>query len=146
MSSSPGAYVLVVHLPKPTTICVGSLGKMSLAEGNYLYCGSAQAGLLPRLARHMRADKKKHWHIDYLTCEGLVVGALTFLGSKETECRLAATVASVPGTEPIGNGFGSSDCGCPTHLFRVRKDVTLSIVLDVLRSTFADAGSNGQSI
>ncbi|MHC1680469.1 MAG: DUF123 domain-containing protein [Methanomassiliicoccales archaeon] len=146
MRSSPGAYVLVIHLPSPAMICVGSLGEMTLAEGHYLYCGSAQAGLMPRLARHMRPSKKMHWHIDSLTCQAMVIGALTFAGTKDMECRLAATVASVPGIEPIGKGFGSSDCGCPTHLFHVRNDAPLSIVLDVLRSSSADEGSNGQSI
>jgi Uri superfamily endonuclease len=119
---------------------------MSLDKGHYLYFGSAQAGLMPRLARHMRPDKKRHWHIDFLTCEALIVGALTFAGDKETECRLAATVSGIPGIEPIGDGFGSSDCGCPTHLFHVRNDVPLSVVLDVLRSSFSDGALNGQSI
>lgn len=134
MRSSPGSYVLIVHLPASASIRVGSLGKISLDEGHYLYCGSAQAGLMPRLARHMRPDKKKHWHIDYLTGEGQVLGALAFQGDKETECRLAATISGVPGVKPVGHGFGSSDCKCPTHLFHVNEDVPLSMVLDILRS------------
>lgn len=138
--------MLVAYLPAPAVISAGSLGEMSLDEGHYLYCGSAQAGLMPRLARHMRVEKKKHWHIDSLTCRAVVIGALTFAGAKDTECLLAATVASVPGIEPIGDGFGSSDCGCPTHLFRLRNDVPLSVVLDVIRSSFSKARLNGQSI
>jgi Uri superfamily endonuclease len=134
---------LVVHLPAPTAICVGRLGEMSLDEGLYLYCGSAQAGLMPRLARHMRSNKKKHWHIDFLTCQGSVLGALAFKGDKDTECRLAEVVSNIPGVEPVGRGFGSSDCVCPTHLFRVRSDVPMSIILDVLRSSFSEDELNG---
>lgn len=146
MRSSPGAYVLVVHLPAAAVLNVGSLGELTLDQGHYLYCGSAQAGLMPRLARHMRAEKKIHWHIDLLTRQATVIGALTFMGTKDMECRLAATLAKVPGIERIGNRFGSSDCGCPTHLFRLRGDLPLSIALDVLRSSFPGAGLNGQSI
>ena len=146
MRSSPGAYVLVVHLSAPAAIGVGSLGQISLEEGHYLYCGSAQAGLMPRLARHMRPDKKKHWHIDFLTCAGSALGALVLEGGKDTECRLADAVSDIPGVEPVGRGFGSSDCGCPTHLFHVRNDVPLSAVLDVLRSSFPNGDLNGQSI
>ncbi|MHC1709654.1 MAG: DUF123 domain-containing protein [Methanomassiliicoccales archaeon] len=146
MRSSPGAYVLVLHLSAPATIGVGVLGQMCFEEGNYFYCGSAQAGLLPRLARHMRPDKKMHWHIDFLTCRGSVLGALAFKGSKDTECRLADAISDIPGIDPVGRGFGSSDCGCPTHLFRAKDEIPLSVVLDVLRSSFPDRTLNGQSI
>jgi Uri superfamily endonuclease len=137
MRSSPGAYVLVVHLPAPTTVHAGGQGPIALDEGHFLYCGSAQAGLMPRLARHMRSDKKRHWHIDFLTCEGRAIGALAFEGGKETECQLAAALSRVPGIEPVGHGFGASDCKCPTHLFRVKDDVQLSLVLDLLRWSFS---------
>jgi sugar fermentation stimulation protein A len=146
MRSSPGAYVLVVYLSAPAAIGVGGLGQIDFPEGHYLYCGSAQAGLMPRLARHMRPDKKKHWHIDFLTCQGSVLGALALKGNKDTECQLADVVSDIPGVEPVVRGFGSSDCGCPTHLFHVRNDVPLSVVMDVIRSSFPDEGLNGQSI
>ncbi len=143
---SSGAYVLIVHLPAPVTLRVGSLGPQSFKEGHYLYCGSAQAGLMSRLARHMRVDKRRHWHIDHLTCHGGTVGALAFEGRKETECLLASTLAAVPGVLPAVQGFGSSDCGCLTHLFLVKDGVPLSIVLDFLRSSFSERPRGGQSI
>ncbi len=136
MVSSPGAYVLVVDLPSPATICVGGLGDVPFEKGIYLYCGSAQAGLMPRLARHMRPDKKRHWHIDHLTGAGEVIGALTFQGGKETECRLATFIDSVPGVVPLGQRFGSSDCRCSTHLFQVKDEISLSLVLEILRFLF----------
>ncbi|HNU35389.1 MAG TPA: GIY-YIG nuclease family protein [Methanomassiliicoccales archaeon] len=146
MRSSPGAYVLIVFLPAPATIRVGSLGQMTLDQGHYLYCGSAQAGLMPRLSRHMRSEKKCHWHIDFLTSQAMVVGALTFYGEKEMECRLAGSIREVPGVEPVGHGFGSSDCGCPTHLFHLPSHVPLSLVLDILRHSFSERVLDGQSI
>jgi len=146
MRSSPGAYVLVVHLPQPAAIRVGGLGVVSFERGHYLYCGSAQAGLMPRLARHMRSDKKKRWHIDHLTVQGEVVGALAFRGRKEMECRLASALTGQIGVEPAVRRFGSSDCGCPTHLFHVKEGVPLFMVLDLLRSSLSEGAWNGQSI
>lgn len=146
MRSSPGAYVLIMNLPVPATISVGSLGQMTLEQGHYLYCGSAQGGLMPRLSRHMRSEKKCHWHIDYLTSQAKVVGALTFTGEKEMECRLAGLIRGVPGVAPVGPGFGSSDCGCPTHLFHLPSHLPLSLVLDILQRSFTEGVLNGQSI
>ncbi len=34
--------------------------------GFYIYVGSAQKNLKQRIERHIRREKKKHWHIDYL--------------------------------------------------------------------------------
>jgi len=146
MRSSPGAYVLLVFLPDPLTVQVGALGRLDLPAGHYLYCGSAQAGLLPRLARHMRPDKKVHWHIDSLTSEGQVIGALTFEGGKETECRLARFLSYVPFVLPAATGFGSSDCHCHTHLFYVGEDTQLSFVLNALLGSFQGRELNGESI
>ena len=128
--------MLVAYLPAPAVISAGSLGEMSLDEGHYLYCGSAQAGLMPRLARHMRPDKQRHWHIDHLTGAGQAIGALTVRGGKETECRLAALIGSFPGVVPSGHRFGSSDCRCSTHLFHLKDEISLSMVLDFLRCSF----------
>lgn len=136
MTSSPGAYVLIVSVPEGKLVTVGSLGEMDLGPGYYLYCGSAQGGLLPRLARHMRREKKVHWHVDRLTAAGEACGALVFDGGKEAECVLAGLLASLPGVDPVGKGFGSSDCLCPTHLFRLRPEMPLEAVLEMLRRSF----------
>jgi Uri superfamily endonuclease len=146
MRSSPGVYVLVVFLPNPVEVNAKSFGHLFLEAGHYLYCGSAQAGLLPRLARHMRPDKKRHWHIDSLTNEGEVIGALTLDGPKTTECLLAQILSGLPGVTPVGRGFGSSDCRCPTHLFRVDSDESLSMALNIIRVSFFEEAGSGQSI
>jgi Uri superfamily endonuclease len=137
MRSTPGAYVLIVSLSAPVTVDAGLCGRISLGLGHYLYCGSAQGGLGPRLARHMRKDKEKHWHVDALTAVGDTVGALTFPGEKDMECRLAQVLSGTPGVVGVGQGFGSSDCRCPTHLFHVPEEVPLQLVMDVLRATFS---------
>ncbi len=136
MRSTPGVYVLVMHLPSATSVKAGKLGTIHLEPGYYLYCGSAQGGLGPRLARHMRPDKVPHWHVDALTTVAEPVGALLFSGQKKEECRLGRCLSECPGVSMVQKGFGSSDCSCRSHLFHVPEEVPLVIVLDILRAAF----------
>ena len=85
-----------------------------LEPGGYLYCGSAKGpgGLKARIARHLRTDKKPHWHVDRLTAAALKVTAWAYVGGDE--CALVRALAPLPHPIP---GFGSSDCPtCPSHL------------------------------
>ena len=61
-----GAYILLTHLAQGEEIEVGRLGTFLFCRGEYAYVGSAMGGLDARVARHLRAEKKLHWHIDYL--------------------------------------------------------------------------------
>jgi histidyl-tRNA synthetase len=104
----PGAYVLWLRLAAPLAVRAGARAAM-LEPGDYLYCGSAKGpgGLRARLARHMRKDKRAHWHVDQLTSAGEVLGA--FLHEGGSECALNAALHDFPAPMP---GFGSSDCPC----------------------------------
>ncbi|MFW6158794.1 MAG: GIY-YIG nuclease family protein [Planctomycetota bacterium] len=109
-----GVYVAVFRLAGVRRIRVGRLGQFDFPAGYYLYAGSAQRHLGARLDRHGRADKPRHWHVDYLSAEADMIGALVVPGPKSRECELAAELAecfalAVP-------GFGASDCRCPGHL------------------------------
>lgn len=115
-----GAYILLVRVKGEKTVKVGGLGKYHFAAGNYVYVGSAMAGLEARVKRHMKRTKKLKWHIDYLVRKSLVVGAALFPSKKKKECALARTVARLPGTL-IVPGFGCSDCDCVGHLFFLGK-------------------------
>lgn len=141
MSSKPGVYVLIMHLSEAIRLDAGRLGVLELRPGHYLYCGSAQAGLGPRLARHMREDKVQHWHVDMLTAVAEPVGAMLFRAGKEGECSLARILSDCPLVSPVKAGFGSSDCHCRSHLFLVPDVVPLVAVMDVLRSAMPDPGS-----
>ncbi|NQW17109.1 MAG: GIY-YIG nuclease family protein [Chloroflexi bacterium] len=119
---SPGSYMLVLHLPKPRTLVVGKLGQFDFPSGYYLYAGSAHGGLKGRVSRHLRADKKQHWHIDYLNCEedgAAVVDVWWRTGSERLECEWAAEAKQLPGASVPAMGFGASDCGCDSHLVHV---------------------------
>ncbi|MFB6180920.1 MAG: DUF123 domain-containing protein [Candidatus Nanohalobium sp.] len=109
-----GSYALQVKLEKPVKIKPGKPEK--LGKGFYTYFGSAHGpGGLKRVQRHREVSKEerevKHWHIDYLTGNknSEVVEALKFPG-KDIECRMAEKAQ-----ETI-RGFGSTDCGCSSHL------------------------------
>ena len=110
----PGAYLLVVTLSAALRVALPHRPEATLTPGRFLYAGSARGpgGLRARLGRHMRADKKPHWHIDRLTEAGAVEGAWVIPGGDE--CALVAALAHLPVPLP---GFGSTDCRlCASHL------------------------------
>lgn len=109
-----GSYVLVMSLAKARCIETGRLGSISFPAGFYAYAGSALGGLAPRLERHLRREKKLHWHIDYLLEHAAVLRALYAAGSERKECALADSLSSKLAPVP---GFGCSDCRCRSHLF-----------------------------
>jgi len=114
----PGIYRLVIVLPQKCTIRIGSLGSFILESGIYLYTGSAMGGLRGRVLRHLCADKRPRWHIDYLLSVARVVEVHLLPTRWRQECAWAMHAISSPGaTVPVPR-FGSSDCRCPAHLIR----------------------------
>lgn len=105
----------------PLHVPVGKLGEHLLKPGYYLYAGSALGGLMPRLARHCRPEKRMHWHVDYLTTRLGVEEAWVVQRQERLECICAEALRNLPGAEvPIAR-FGASDCRCVTHLVYVAK-------------------------
>jgi len=120
--AAPGAYALWLRLASPLAVRARKREGV-LPAGDYLYCGSARGpgGLRARLARHMRPQKRPHWHIDQLTAVANVLGA--FVHEDGDECALNAALAHLP--IPVA-GFGSSDCRrCAAHLRLWPKDAAL---------------------
>ena len=113
-----GSYILVIDLAESLSMEVGRLGTCRFPAGLYLYCGSAMNGLEGRIRRHLRQDKKLHWHIDYLTASARVSEVWWLVSGKRWECRWAEAIACMGG-EAVAPGFGSSDCRCSTHLLRL---------------------------
>ena len=112
------SYQLAIVLTAPVNLAIGKLGRFDFPAGRYVYTGSARRNLEARIERHLRRDKKLHWHIDYLTtaAEATVVNVDRFT---QTECGLNQQTA---GTILIP-GFGASDChaGCGSHLKYLEK-------------------------
>lgn len=117
LTNVPGAYVLIIESRRPIPVAIGSLIDTVLPPGRYAYAGSARGpgGIRARVARHLRKDKKPHWHIDRLTTVANITEVRTYPGGDE--CRLVAGLMAQPGARhPIPN-FGSSDCrNCASHL------------------------------
>lgn len=121
-TDAPGTYVLALELPSSADVAVGARGVISFKAGAYAYVGSAMNGLRQRVARHLRSEKKMHWHIDYLLQEARVAKVWHTVGQRR-ECELAAALAA---RFDAVDRFGCSDCSCRSHLFRAGSDAALS--------------------
>jgi Uri superfamily endonuclease len=113
-----GVYVLVISVDENIEVDVGALGSIGFEEGLYAYVGSAQNSLEKRVKRHLRKAKRNFWHIDYLLDNEAVRVVKVFYkeSDKAEECRIAEKLSE----KGIAvKGFGCSDCGCVSHLFRV---------------------------
>jgi Uri superfamily endonuclease len=114
ISAIKGCYTLIILLDAPADILIGRRGNYSFRAGYYAYVGSALNSLEKRIRRHLRKEKKLHWHIDYLM-QYAVVGAVIYAETNSNqECRVAQKLLEVLESVP---GFGCSDCPCPSHLF-----------------------------
>ena len=114
----PGTYALVLRLDRPLTLAAGRLAPAALSPSVYVYVGSARGpgGLRGRVGRHLRADKRAHWHIDALTALAPVTRVWFVESGERRECLWAGALRALPGvTVPIA-GFGASDCACDAHL------------------------------
>lgn len=126
-----GIYALIIAVRRNMIVDAGALRRIRLKRGLYVYVGSAQTGMEKRIARHLRRTKRRFWHIDYLLDAGVVSVLKVFQkqGPKSEECRTARLLGRV-GTGV--KGFGSSDCHCPSHLFKVQSYVFLRDWMDEL--------------
>ena len=111
-----GAYLLVLENDRPQVVSVGSLGRLRLHPGFYVYVGSGMGALRARTARHYKKTKKRFWHIDYLTPEHVQPRRLYLIrGTDRTESALAKRLKPLASTTV--RGFGSSDSRDDSHLF-----------------------------
>ncbi|AHK79344.1 hypothetical protein M911_09520 [Ectothiorhodospira haloalkaliphila] len=111
--SLPTTYQLYIHLRRPCRIQAGRLPTHRLPAGWYIYTGSARQHLDARIERHLRRQKTRRWHIDWLLtrADARVVHVTLH---HEAECALNARM----GGDSLIPGFGASDCraGCISHL------------------------------
>jgi len=124
MTMTKGIYVLVISISGDIRIDVGALGGIDFVKGLYAYVGSAQSGLEKRVQRHLRKTKQKFWHIDYLLDNNNVKVLKVFRkeAGKPDECKIAKKMNRKG--FPI-KGFGSSDCKCVSHLFKLKSNEVL---------------------
>jgi len=146
-----GTYALVMALKSDAAIAVGRLGcsggtggesEITFPAGYYVYFGSARAGLSARVGRHLKREKRSHWHIDYLVQSAKVMEVWYVVAGEEVEwgerkkevewrerkevkgaggvrkkeCLWCQVARGMPQGQTLIPGFGSSDCRCPAHL------------------------------
>ena len=120
-----GSYILIVELKKDSIISVGKIGEKQFSEGYYIYVGSALNGLNQRIKRHLRKQKKIHWHIDYLLKHARIIDVFYRESNVREECIIAKKIKKELLSIP---GFGSSDCRCKSHLFYGSFEEVMSVV------------------
>ena len=113
-----GIYVLQISIDKNINVSIGALGSKIFQKGLYIYVGSAQNNLEKRVKRHIKKTKRKFWHIDYLlgNRHARVMKVFYKEAGKLEECRVAERAWEL--AAPVSD-FGSSDCACKSHLFRI---------------------------
>jgi Uri superfamily endonuclease len=116
-----GTYILLIAVDAAFRGQVGKLSEVILPAGLYAYVGSAHGpgGLRARVTRHLRIDKRPHWHIDALTGAYPVHEVWYSASPERLECRWSRLVAALPGVDVPAPGFGSSDCDCRSHLYAI---------------------------
>ena len=137
--SLKGIYVLIIRLDGDANVNIGALGKRTFKKAMYAYVGSAQNNLEQRIKRHLRKEKRKFWHIDYLldSDAAKVVEVLYRQADKTEECTVANLIAKIG--EAV-YGFGCSDCHCKSHLFRITDTRFLRESMQVLNVETAKIG------
>lgn len=136
----PGTYALILRCDRPLVLVAGRLAPATLPPGLFVYVGSARGpgGLRGRVSRHLRANKRMHWHIDALTALAPIVRVWHVESAERRECRWVGALRALPGvTVPIA-GFGASDCACDAHL--------LALPADGLAAAWAALGSPAEII
>ena len=127
-----GSYVLLIQLPKEQTITIGSLKALHFPGGYYAYVGSAMSGFKTRISRHLKSNKKRHWHIDYLLDKASITGIICSETIARTECTIAQALSRQFDSVP---GFGCSDCRCHSHLFFSASESQMkSTIMAILKS------------
>jgi Uri superfamily endonuclease len=134
-----GTYLLIMALPKDTSVMVGKHGTLHFKKGCYAYVGSALNGLDQRIQRYLRTDKKAHWHIDYLLPFTEIVEILYKENNRREECSIAQFLERNFGSIP---GFGCSDCSCKSHLFYGSSEEITQVAINLqMKSYLLDANS-----
>lgn len=130
MLETRGVYILVISVRETRKVNVGSLGTLTFKRGLYVYVGSAQNNLEKRIKRHFKKHKRVFWHIDYLLSDEYadIINVLFKESPRSEECQMARVLSSL--YEPV-IGFGSSDCKCPSHLFRVNSQEDIKTLLNL---------------
>ena len=143
-----GVYTLVILVKSTFPLRIGGLGEWLIKRGIYTYTGSAlgrgSTDLAGRISRHLRMNKRRKWHIDYLLCSGKasIEAALILVTGERMECNVNQhLIKSLNPKIPIPN-FGSSDChmGCKSHLLYFGSGLSCDILVKKIYRLYLQMG------
>lgn len=134
-----GIYVLEIYSPISFTLPIKKFKDAQFPKGYYYYVGSAQKNLVHRINRHLKLNKKLHWHIDYITSNNKnnIKSILIFKDfSRNYECELTGKLQNEFALTHKAKGFGNSDCNvCESHLLYSKKQIDYNQLLSLYQST-----------
>lgn len=115
--ANKGSYCLIIEVKSDCKIKIGAKGILSFNKGYYVYVGSALNNLTKRIERHLSDNKKKHWHMDYLSMnKNTKINQVIYTYcSKKIECNISHEINKK--TDKYIEFFGCSDCNCESHLY-----------------------------
>jgi len=129
-----GSYLLILSLKNKKRIRVGGLGEIYFPKGFYIYVGSAMSNLQKRMERHLRLEKRLHWHIDYLRAKTNFHSIIPIHSIYRIECKIAKALSGISQWNIAG--FGCSDCSCNSHLFGMEDDPLRSVAFQRMMKYF----------
>ncbi|QKY15707.1 GIY-YIG nuclease family protein [Halorubrum sp. CBA1229] len=141
-----GTYTLLVEVAAPAGIEVGALGERRFDAGAYAYTGSALgAGGFSRVDRHRRIARGdhdvRHWHVDHLLGHPAArIDRVVRSVGADVECAVADRLPAGP-----VDGFGASDCDCPSHLAGAEGDSLDAFAARIREAHVAAVGVLGGS-
>ncbi len=135
---SSGIYILEFFVVIPFNISHKRFQNIQFQTGYYYYVGSAQKNFEQRIKRHLKLDKKLHWHIDYFTTnENTDIKNVYFFkkAPHSFECELTSQLQNKFNLKHLAKGFGNSDCSiCESHLLYSQRQIIYSQLLSLYQS------------
>jgi len=114
-----GCYQLDLRLDQSVNLQVGSLCRLDLRKGHYIYTGRHKKSLGSRISRHCQSEKTVYWHIDYFTTHpAFCIENIIVYPEIDTECLINKDFQRFFNSKIVHPGLGSGDCinGCKSHL------------------------------
>lgn len=141
-----GNYTVIIFLESSSRIMAPRCRWSRLNKGYYAYTGSAvgkgAVSLRKRVARHLRKNKNKHWHIDHLLAcrKAKVTAVVACAGTINRECKINNLIQSIRGATVPMEKFGASDCqqNCKSHLVYFAEDDIYDAIVDTYRGLSRD--------
>lgn len=139
LTDNSGVYILELFAEEDFQIPHKKFQSINFNKGYFYYFGSAQTNLRQRVERHIKREKNKHWHIDYLTTKMNISVERVFIIPgllKNYECILVDNLEKKFKLNNSIANFGNSDCGiCKSHLLYSETKINYNHLCSLYQST-----------